>query len=225
MKRMFLVIAGIIVFSLAVVSCSLPASSAPQTVPTNTPNVPFPVATNAQAVHDIVSGTQTAMALGGSPLPTQQLPTFSVASTNLPTFPALTTGTLNPLYTSNPVTVGTPWATSTPGKPATYAVHEGEFCYCLARRFNVNPDTLISLNAACSSAALQPGASISIPATGSWPGDRALKQHPTTYTVRSGDTIYTIACYFGDVDPNVIIAANGLVSPYTLTVGKVLQIP
>jgi LysM repeat protein len=159
------------------------------------------------------------MALGGSPMPTQQLPTFSVASTNLPTFPAFTTGT------TNPVTGGTPWSTSTPGKPLTYSVHEGEFCYCLARRFNVNPDTLMSLNTACSSAALQPGTSISIPATGSWPGNRALKPHPVAYTVRSGDTIYTIACAFGDVDPNVIIAANGLVSPYTLTVGKTLQIP
>jgi LysM repeat protein len=41
----------------------------------------------------------------------------------------------------------------------------------------------------------------------------------------AGDTIYTIACAFGDVDPNAIIVVNGLESPYTLTPGQVLQIP
>jgi len=34
-----------------------------------------------------------------------------------------------------------------------------------------------------------------------------------------------VACYFGDVDPNQIIAANNLVSPYVLHVNQALNIP
>jgi LysM domain. len=46
------------------------------------------------------------------------------------------------------------------------------------------------------------------------------------YTVSAAyDTIYKIGCYFGDVDPNRIIAANNLKDPYTLTSGKKLIIP
>jgi LysM repeat protein len=66
---------------------------------------------------------------------------------------------------------------------------------------------------------------LKIPTSGSFPGTRALKSHPTTYTVLTGETIYQIACRFGDVDPNVILAANGLTAGTVLTAGQVLQIP
>jgi LysM repeat protein len=58
-----------------------------------------------------------------------------------------------------------------------------------------------------------------------FPGDRALKAHPAQYTVGAGDTIYSIACAYGDVSPEMIVAANALAAPYTLTSGSVLQIP
>jgi LysM repeat protein len=67
---------------------------------------------------------------------------------------------------------------------------------------------------------------LNIPATGTWTsGERALKAHPADYTVISGDTINSIACEFGDVDPLAIAAANGLSSPYTLNAGSVIKIP
>jgi len=96
------------------------------------------------------------------------------------------------------------------GRPATYVLHAGEFPYCIARRFNVDPSDLLNLNGLSSGEVLQPGMTLSIPATGSFPGDRALQAHPTQYTVAVNDTFYTIACAFGDVDPNTIAAANGL---------------
>ncbi len=74
-----------------------------------------------------------------------------------------------------------------------------------------------------------PGDVLKIPANGvSFPGDRALHPHTANmaYTVTAAyDTIYKIACYFGDVDPNRIIAANNLQPPYALTSGQKLIIP
>jgi LysM repeat protein len=43
--------------------------------------------------------------------------------------------------------------------------------------------------------------------------------------VVGGDTIYTIACKYGSADPNAIIEANNLESPYSLSAGQVLHIP
>ena len=69
------------------------------------------------------------------------------------------------------------------------------------------------------------GMVINIPQTGTFSGTRALKAHPATYVVVPGDTLGSIACGFGDADPNVINAANGLDSTSIITVGQVLYIP
>ena len=63
--------------------------------------------------------------------------------------------------------------------------------------------------------------------TGStFPGNPALKPHPANYTVISGDTVYSVACGFGNADPNQIIYANSLKAPsYPLTVGTTIYIP
>jgi LysM repeat protein len=225
MKKMGFTFSGLVLAMFFLASCILPASTAPATFATNTPNVPFPIATNAQSVHEVVSGTQTAQALHSGTQTTPSLPTIPIGSTGLPTFASLYTNTPGTMVFNTSTKTMVAYATSTPGHPVTYTIHQGEYCYCLARRFDVNPDTLTSSNPVCSNTALEPGTNISIPQTGSWPGDRARFPHPTSYIVRGGDTIYTIACYFGDVDPNIIIAANGLQSPYTLTVGQSLQIP
>ena len=66
---------------------------------------------------------------------------------------------------------------------------------------------------------------LSIPTSGNvFPGPRALLAHPTQYTVRNGDTIYSVACDFGDVDPLRIASANGL-SGSDLSAGATIQIP
>ena len=114
-------------------------------------------------------------------------------------------------------------------RPGTYTLQKGEFPYCIARRFNVNPRELMSLNglSVAQSTALQPGLALQIPQTGNpFPGTRALQPHPTTYTVQSStETIYSVACKFGDVDPVNIANQNGLVAPYTLAFGQILNIP
>ena len=69
------------------------------------------------------------------------------------------------------------------------------------------------------------GTKIKIPQSGKFDGARALHAHPDTYTVDPGDTIGEIACYYGDVDPYTIYAANGLEVGAALMVGQKLQIP
>ena len=116
---------------------------------------------------------------------------------------------------------------STPGIPATYTLMPGEFPYCIARRFNVNQAELLTLNGLTSTGLLQPDTVLSIPQTGNpFVGERSLVPHPGTYTVSSTeDTIYKVACYYGDIDPTQIIAANSLISPYTLQINETLNIP
>jgi len=113
------------------------------------------------------------------------------------------------------------------GYPAPeYTLKEGEFPFCIARRFNVNPQDLLAVNNIVEGQLVSPGTSLQIPQTGSWPGDtRTLKPHPTTHTVSAGDTVNSIACEYGDVTPEAIIAVNKLEEPYTLTAGQALQIP
>jgi LysM repeat protein len=130
-----------------------------------------------------------------------------------------------PTNTPIPAAANPNAATPTPGRPATYTLQHGEFPYCIARRFNVDPGDLLTLNGIGNGQIFQPGLVLKIPQTGSFSGNRALATHPTTYTVKVDDTIYSIACKYGDVDPIYLAAYNGIVSPYILQTGKVLSIP
>jgi ethanolamine utilization microcompartment shell protein EutL len=67
---------------------------------------------------------------------------------------------------------------------------------------------------------------LKIPQSGAFPGDRMLATHPATYTVASSDeTIYSIACIYGDVDPAAIASANGISASAVLTVGQLIKVP
>jgi hypothetical protein len=43
--------------------------------------------------------------------------------------------------------------------------------------------------------------------------------------VKSGDTIYTIACKFGDASPDMIAKQNNLSEPFNLKAGDTIRIP
>lgn len=139
-----------------------------------------------------------------------------------PGIPPTVAATETPVPGTTPVVVV---PTATPGRPATYTLQTGEFPYCIARRFNLDPDDLLSLNGLSSGEILQPGLVLKIPQTGSFPGTRALNAHPAQYTVAVDDTIYRIACRYGDIDPSSIAAANGLSLSSPLTTGQILNIP
>jgi hypothetical protein len=111
-------------------------------------------------------------------------------------------------------------------RPTSYTLKAQEYPYCIARRFNIDPVSLIQHNGLWSWWTSYAGQKLSIPAwLPEWKGSRALTAHPASYTVRVGQNIYGVACVFGDVTPQAIAAANGLVAPYKLTVGQVLTIP
>jgi len=230
-KRIYSLMAVVVMIGVVLTGCNLPASQSPAA--TATSSVPFPVATNNALVQDILRQTLTAAAANTTPLPTEAIATQAVSTETGATVVAtlsqftpvvdLTSAALT--ATAVPTPNATAYPTPTAGRPSTYTIHQGEFCYCLARRYNIDPATLINANPVCQSA-LTVGTTITLPlSAASYPGPRALMSHPTTYVVRYGDTIYSIGCQFGDVDPNTLAAANGLTSPYTLTPGQTLNIP
>jgi LysM repeat protein len=158
-----------------------------------------------------------------------QTPTVAVENTPTPTLtldPALVT--LTPTETVTPTPTITLLPTGTFVRPTSYTLQKGEFPYCIARRYNVHPQDLLALNGLTSAAGqiYHQGLVLQIPQTGRpFPTTRALRTHPTTYTVPdSQTTVYKVACYFGDVDPQAVMQQNGLTSTL-LTANQVLQIP
>lgn len=175
--------------------------------------------------------TQTAEAAAGTPsdvLPPLDDGTPSATPGGLeqptldPNFPT-PTGDIQMLATVTPQVIAQP--TVQTARPSTYVLQQGEFIFCLARRFDVDVEQTLALNGLYDSETIQPGLVVKIPSAGHFDGTRALRPHPATYTVRNGDTIYSIACQYGDVDPLNIAAVNGLAAPYNLTVGAQLNIP
>lgn len=110
--------------------------------------------------------------------------------------------------------------------PTTYTLHEGEWPYCIARRFDVDVDDLLAANNLARGAVYPTGLTLTIPQNaGSFDGERMLRTHPVIYTVLYEDTFYSIACEFGDVYPEEIAAVNGMSLTDTLTPGMEIQIP
>lgn len=224
-----------LLLGLAACTRSMNPSAASVTQPTATP------ATGAQPTTGGVMDqlnlfvTQTAMAAegitgdqtvvvptGGSPVATTVPQQATQATVDQPTVAPSAT----PLPTQVPSPTPRTVPTVTPGLPGSYTLRTGEHVYCISRRFDVNPEEVLQLNGIPAGTILRAGTELRIPQTGNpFPGNRSLKSHPTTYTVRSGDTIYSIACEFGDVEPWAIAYANNLAEPYDLNAGQELYIP
>ncbi len=132
-----------------------------------------------------------------------------------------------PTVSGTTISVPTTSGTALP-VPSTYTLQKGEWPYCIARRYNVNPQELLTLNSLtdAQSYALMPGLVLNLPQTGNpFPADRMLHTHPSTWTVSAGDTLNSIACYYGDLSPQQIATANNLSASATLTTGQQLTIP
>jgi LysM repeat protein len=220
-QKAWVLIAIAVVLALALSACERSYSKTPAGSPTAGGDLPFPIPGTDSAIKNVGAGTQTAVASVLGPVAGQtQLANPTSGVILIPTStPVPPTPTITPTFAIV--------ATATPGLPSTFTVHSGEWPFCIARRFNIDPAELLSANGLSVNSRPEPGAELIIPqGAAKWAaGSRSLIDHPALYTVDAGDTIYSIACEFGDADPNAIIAANSLKEPYTLTAGSTIQVP
>ncbi len=238
LKSHGLKLAAILSLALLLSACTQSISNAPVATPTLlSPSSQFTTplpngATNMESIGTQAAqqaATQTALATAGtSATPQPVVVTMTTPQDGTPTnlVPVATTAVASTVIPPAANTPSGPAPTAGP-KPATYTLQAGEFPYCIARRFNVNPDELLSLNGISDGGLFMPGLVLKIPQTGNpFPADRALQTHPATYTVLSSDeTLYSVACKYGDVDPAAIASYNGISLSSKLTAGQKLNIP
>jgi LysM repeat protein len=236
MKRGALIASTLMLMTVIVSACNQPYSQSPSV--TNTPIDPnslfaTPMGQTPSMSDVEIFGTGTAQALTGTPLAgiVTQTPGTPIDATSQNLTATVTPTPLVSINATSTLAVGgtlgvVPTAMPVGSRPATYTLQSGEFPYCLARRFDVDPDELLRLSGLSDGVMYPAGTQVRIPQSGSFPGTRALRNHPSTYTVASSsETIYSIACLFGDVDPGML-AQNNSISPGTpLTVGKQLNVP
>jgi LysM repeat protein len=184
--------------SLLLAACTRSASTDPLAEATEDP---------LQSIFNTVA-TQTALAAQDKEGPDEP-PTLAVTET--PLFGDTATIAASPTTESTATTTPAP-ITELP-VPSTYTLHLGEWPYCLARRFDIDPDALLAANGlnASNANSLSVGTQLTIPTSAAgYGGERSLRAHPSTYVATGSDTFYSIACAFGDVWPEHIAEANGL---------------
>ncbi len=216
------VIIALLIFGLAACTRSLPGAKPSAEAEATSQTLPL----DSTDVMDTLYTFSTQTAMAGM----QGQPTVPVPLTGQETAAAQSTADaaaqMPPSETPQPTSPPVVAPTATPGIPASYTIQKGEFPFCIARRFNVNPSEMLQISGLAGSQNYPQGTVLKIPQTGAgFPGNRTLRSHPTTYTVQSDDTIYSIACLFGDVDPESIAFVNNLTKPFKLTVGQTISIP
>lgn len=249
------VLAALLALALFLSACDLRYSQAPAATPTLIPTGLFvsPFPNSALSIDTVVAfgqetaSAQTAAASSGTPgtpdaitstVPAGTVITPQTGASLTPTvgFPVTVSAT-----TPAPATVVPGVSTVTPSvvvptistaRPASYTLQQGEWPFCVARRFNVNPDELATLNGLVDSQIVQPGLVLRIPQTGNpFPAARAWHSHPATFTVgvtadlSAYGTVYAVACWYGDVFPESIAKQNNIPLSATLTAGQLLSIP
>src|SRR5512141_1204108 len=182
-KRSALIASILILVAITTSGCKWQYSTPPAA--TNTPLsqnfFTTPIAQTPSMSDVELFGTGTALALTGSPVPgvasitpagvTPQVATSTpTPAVSLPT----TAAGITPTAT---IAVVGPTAALIPSgsKPASYTLQSGEFPYCIARRFNVDPDELLAASGLTNAQAnnLSAGTVLKIPQTGNpFPGSR-----------------------------------------------------
>lgn len=156
--------------------------------------------------------------------------TLASSSTDVPATAAASSPTVAPTEsteTSEPVMEPTTLVTDAAPAPASYTLQRGEYPYCIARRFDIDPKQLLQSNALTGSQKVFTGLVLQIPENApNFPGNRQLLPHPATYTVSSpNETLYTVACKYGDLQPEAIAQANQIPVESALVAGQELTIP
>ncbi|MDL1912530.1 LysM peptidoglycan-binding domain-containing protein [Chloroflexi bacterium CFX6] len=226
MKRGSTIASTLLLVAMLISACEQPYSTPP--VVTNTPIDPnsffsTPIASQPTSMQDVENiTTLTAIAAEATPTPI-------ISGTEAPGSATLTpTSIIGIVPTATQAVASVPTSTSAPvgSRPTTYTLKKGEFPYCIARRYNVDPEALLRLSGLSSGVLYPPGTVLTLPQSGTFPEERTLRSHPTTYTVTSADeTVYGVACLFGDIEPLTIAQHNNISVDAALTVGQTLNIP
>lgn len=208
-KKNLILLVALLVVALLAASCDYQLSEAPGPTATPVSNLDLiynqGVTLTAQAAADGVGGGEDAVATA-TMAPTQQ--------------PVVFTDTPEPAPEPTAVEVDEVEV------PTVYTLQKGEHPFCIARRFDIDAVSLLNYNGLGMGGVYPAGMSLKIPSNApSFGGDRSLLNHPTTYTVRAGDTLYTIACEFGDVAPEQIAQANGKGKNWKPPAGEDIHIP
>jgi LysM repeat protein len=136
-------------------------------------------------------------------------------------------------------------STSTVGqRPARYTIKRGDTISGIASRYGVTTQSLLTLNGLTAASIIYPGQVIQLSGSSiaienvsnvepisekgdppSTPPTSAPPAAPsTTYTIRSGDTITSIAAKFG-LTVDILLSANGLSRTSVIYAGRTLTIP
>ncbi|MGD8331695.1 MAG: LysM peptidoglycan-binding domain-containing protein, partial [Acidobacteriota bacterium] len=98
-----------------------------------------------------------------------------------------------------------------------YTVTRGDSPYLIAQRYDVDLDALLTANGLTRRSSIYPGDRLLIPSGGAMPS-------VTSYTVRRGDTLGTIAERHG-VSLRSLLQANNMSSRSVIYPGDTLRIP
>jgi LysM repeat protein len=204
MNRRYLGAALLLAMAVIIVwvaGCTRPQSSGPIPKPqavTSGTVLPTPEPITTGVVETVAAGA-TATGEGATPVPGAQPTTPPPAPTNTPQPPA-------------------PAATTAPSGQTSYTVKLGDRLFSIGREFKVNPYSIALANRLVPPYTIHPGQVLIIPA-GATPGPA-----PSTHTVVSGETVYSIARKYGK-SAAAIINANNLGNPNLIFPGQVLNIP
>ena len=100
-----------------------------------------------------------------------------------------------------------------------YTIRAGDTLFSLAQRFNVTVDAIIQANPGIDPNNLRVGQEICIPGTGPVPCPGG-----TLYTIRAGDTLFSLAQRF-NVTVDAVLRANPGIDPNNLRIGQEICIP
>jgi len=156
-----------------------------------------------------------------------ELPTFTPTQTSVPTF------TPTPTQTATPTLTPTPLPTPTPPPPQTYTVQPGDTLGGIAETFNITVEELKAFNemdtddiVAGDSLRIPPPTPTPGPTPTLDPGEPTLTPAPyLLHTVRSGETLSTIAEHYGVRVTDILLASDLPENTITIRTDQVLVIP
>jgi LysM repeat protein len=161
-----------------------------------------------------------------APKPTETI-TPTSTSTSTPVTPTIT-----PTATSTKTNTPTITNTATPSGPFEYTILEGDNCWSISQKFNVDLNVLLAINNLGGNCPIIPGNKLLIPTAGivlpsSTPIPANLpKGTKLEYYIQVGDTLEIIAAKFNStVEAIMAITENNITNANDIKVGQKILVP